>query len=129
MWKGDYINLGAGAEVGFYTHDGGLGEGIGFWNTVPNDDAPDMSLALSGPSGQIVSFDPAAPQAWVGAFNSNVQDPVASDLSVDYTITFPNGGMYDAFQNRPRGSDDRWSYDPGSRTATLRFRRNKGRRR
>ncbi|CAN5330341.1 hypothetical protein BH11ACT5_BH11ACT5_14070 [soil metagenome] len=129
-WKGDYVNLGAGAEIGCYFHEGRLEDEPPFWNTVSNSEAPDMSVTLRGPGGQgqaseIASYDPDDPLAWVAVFNSKVQDPTAASLSVDYTVTFPNDGMYQAFRESESAQKGGWVFYKETRTATLKFRRRK----
>jgi hypothetical protein len=126
VWKGDYMNLGAGAEIGFYVRDGVGAENGAWWSTVANADAPEMSVNLSGSHGTIASYEPDAAQAWVGAFDSRTQDARAASLTADYTITFDNDEMYTAFRE-DWGDDTRWGFTDETRTATLRFRRKRRR--
>jgi hypothetical protein len=70
VWKGDYINMGAGAEIGFYKHEG-LGDiGDGRWDAVDSADTPDMSLVLSNADEEILSYDPDESMPWVAAWNT-----------------------------------------------------------
>lgn len=130
VWKGDYLNLGAGAEIGFYVRGpDSPAAGVGLWKTVGNNNAPDMSVKLSGPAGEIASFDPIPDQAWVGVWASRTQNPTAESLTADYTVTFDTPEMFAAFRDRPisQGVEDRWRYDAFTKTATLSYRRKKRR--
>ena len=115
--------MGAGAEVGFYKHEG-LGDvGDGRWEAVRDGSAPDMSLVLSDAGGEILSYDPDVSMPWVAAFDSRVQDPALSSLTADYSITFPDPDMYTAFRDSQEGLKLPWTTPTNSLTATLRYRR------
>jgi hypothetical protein len=123
VWKSDYINLGAGAEIGFYVRDGiGLDPDDGaWWKTVANAHAPDMSESLSGSSGAIATFDPDVNQSWVAVFASRTQDPSAASLTADYEVSFDDHEMYEDFRDDWEGNSD-WIFND-SFTAKLQFRR------
>ena len=97
-WKGDYLNLGAGAELGIYYGGGphwltdtSLGIGIG--------------LYLSYKGHEIISYEPDIPEWWITGFNPYYQNVLAHDLTAQFTIVFPSQGMFDAFWNT-------WKHDP-----------------
>lgn len=109
-WKGDYLNLGAGAELGIYYG------GPYHW-FVDTDLAMPMTIKVYRKNKQIVSY--SAKAWWITGFNPYEQDAKASQLSAIYTIDFScNKGMYRAFYNKYRNSSY-WSF--GYYKATLRF--------
>ena len=78
MWKGDYINLGAGAE-----------------NSMP------MSLKLQQIDTGKVLFDyhPTEKQWWINGFDPSTQRVLKKNLQLTVTIDFSsNPGMYEAFK-------------------------------
>ena len=86
VWKGDYLNLGAGAELGLY-YGGGP-----HWLSATNSAMPmSMSLYLKGllePS--IATYPAEQPQWWITCFVPEYQNVKASDLTAVFTVTFPN---------------------------------------
>ncbi len=76
MWKGDYLNLGAGAETGIYKG------GEPFWD-VAVDDAMPMTLTTYDKDGNtIMCYMPDDPQWWITGFDSMTQDIDPDDLTV-----------------------------------------------
>ncbi len=76
MWKGDYLNLGAGAETGIYKG------GEPFWD-VSVEDAMPMTLTLYDKDGNtIMCYMPDDPQWWITGFDSMTQDVDPDDLTV-----------------------------------------------
>ena len=127
-WKGDYLNLGAGAELGIYSNQSGVG-GHGSI-TCPFSDhwlvdtnlAMKMTLTLNDTNGnQLFSYNPSEKQWWITGFNPYYQDVNASDLIATYTITFDDIEMFMAFYRAWYGVDDRWSFDFDTYTAKLVF--------
>ena len=130
MWKGQYINMGYGAEVGFYSQKVPLIEAGPLWNSDSEDhNLPLMSVSLDYKDSKVASFAPAKPQVWVGAWNPKMgswdpanADANAADLHARVAVTFPNADVYDAFRNSTSvsgGSD--WTFDQTTRTATINY--------
>jgi hypothetical protein len=135
-WKGDYLNLGAGAEMGIYTRMEVLGAQTDHW-LVDQSLAMPMTLALDYNGKQIISYDPKKvdPQIfdplrkstdkwWVTGFNPDYQDVKASELTTTYTVTFNTQAMYDDFYDKygqGRDKDIRWTFDPKTITAKFEF--------
>lgn len=127
-WKGDYLNLGAGAELGIYSNKSGIaGKNI---ITCPFDElwlvdtnlAMTMTLTLTDRNGnQLFSYSPNEKQWWVTGFNPYYQDVNASDLIATYTITFIDEAMFKAFYQAWYGVSKNWSFDVDTLTATLVF--------
>lgn len=116
-WKGDYLNLGAGAELGIYTRFSSTDHWL-----VDTSLALPMTLTLSDNNGnQIFSYSPSDSQWWITGFNSYYQDVQASDLTATYTVNFSsNKEMYNKFYSTWR-RDERWTFDSENYTATLTF--------
>jgi len=68
MWKGDYLNLGAGCETGIYYGDG-------FHKNCATDTNLHMTLKLyDNRNGEWVFFyNPDEPQWWITGFNPNIR--------------------------------------------------------
>ena len=127
-WKGNYLNLGAGAEIGFYTQPGLLKNAGIQWNANRYGYIPKMSISLSrrsGNGGAIVDFAPKIEQVWVAQWNPNVQGETADDLVATMTADFvDNPGMFEALRNSNDVRGDRhWFFPPNSKMAQLQFRR------
>ena len=107
MWKGDYLNLGSGAEVGIYresiipTH----------WLTGADYSMP-MSLKLTEIDTGKVLFDytPKEKQWWINGFDPSNQNAYANNLALTVTIDFSKyPDMYRAFKDAMK-LDDRWTF-------------------
>jgi RHS repeat-associated protein len=121
-WKGDYLNLGAGGEIGFYSQD--AKDADGQWDADQNGYMPKMTMNLRGPGGeQIADFAPPHAQSWVGQWNPNVQNTHPDDLAATMTVDFSgNPGLLKAFQESLQGNKNSpWSFSNG--VAKLKFRR------
>lgn len=116
-WKGDYLNLGAGAELGIYTRFSSTDHWL-----VDTSLALPMTLTLNDNNGnQILSFSPSNNQWWITGFNPYYQDVQASNLIATYTVNFSgNKDMYDKFYSTWR-RDKRWTFDSKNYKATLTF--------
>jgi len=137
-WKGDYLNLGAGAEMGIYTRMEVLGEQTKHW-LVDQSLAMPMTLTLDYNGEQIISYDPkkvdpkifdplrkSTDKWWVTGFNPDYQDVKASELIPTYTVNFSkNKDMFKAFYNTWNGVEDaygnKWNFDTENNTASLTF--------
>ncbi|SHL12857.1 protein of unknown function [Anaerocolumna jejuensis DSM 15929] len=121
-WKGDYINLGAGAEIGIYSHTSGI---LGLANIEsPNEDhwlvdtnlSMPMTLNLVDNEGHEISdYRPTEVQWWITSFNPAYKDVEASNLTATYTINFSGNeydkGMYDAFREQWEGQYKNLTFD------------------
>ncbi len=105
-WKADYINLGAGAEIGIY-YGGGP-----HWK-VNKKLAMNMSLILKYKGKVIISYTKKT--WWLTAFNPNYINVQADQLTAIYTVYFNSFSMYNAF--RCAG----WTYNRSRLSATYVF--------
>lgn len=101
-WKGDYINLGAGAELGIY-------QGYSGHRTVDKSLAMWMSMIVSYNDECIITYFPADDQWWITGFNPKYQHVNAADLEVTIGVGFPSAGMYYAFK-RSMDVDSGWYF-------------------
>jgi hypothetical protein len=119
-WKGDYLNLGAGAEMGIYYNS----RIPGHWGVDKSLSLP-MSMTLSLNGTQIGSYSPSDPHWWITTFNPAHQRVNAANITATYTIDFSgNVGMFDSFYNKFGIGDDRdtrWSFNTKNYMATLTF--------
>ncbi|WBW98149.1 RHS repeat-associated core domain-containing protein [Oceanirhabdus sp. W0125-5] len=99
-WKGDYINLGAGAELGIYRRLEIMGFSTPHW-LVDQSLALPMSLTLKDNGGNTIinNYKPNQNQWWITGFNPKFKDDIqASNLKAIYTVDFSGKeDMYDAF--------------------------------
>ena len=108
-WKGNYINLGAGAELGIY-HGGGP-----HW-FVDKSLAMYMTMKLRYRGVQIISY--SATTWWITGFNPRYLDVKASDLQASFTVRFRNPTMYRNFRSRWR---KKWTCNDRQYTASFTF--------
>lgn len=111
LWKGDYFNLGAGAESGIY-------RGNGFHQQSATDTNLSMTLNLYDKDGNVIFvYDPGQPNWWTTGFNPDVQDAHQEDLiaygSVDFSA---NPELWDAFYAEHSG-DPGWCFDEERKVA------------
>lgn len=99
LWKGDYMNLGAGAETGIYKG------GEPFWD-CDTEDAMPMTLRLEDTSGNVIyDWKPNENKWWCTGFNPEYEDYNYKDLISIGTIDFSqNLDMWNAFKNRWKSS-------------------------
>ncbi|MFR7761913.1 MAG: RHS repeat-associated core domain-containing protein [Eubacterium sp.] len=100
-WKGDYINLGAGAELGIY-YGGGP-----HWK-VNKKLAMSMVMTVSYKNKTIISYSKKT--WWITGFNPKYQNAKAKNLKVTYKVYFNSYAMYSSF-NKTYGKNKGWSYD------------------
>lgn len=108
-WKGNYINLGAGAELGIY-YGGGP-----HW-LVDKKLAMNMSMELRYKSKRIISY--STKTWWITGFNPKYLNAKASDLKASFTVKFNNRKMYESFKNKFR---NKWSCNNSKTTAKYTF--------
>lgn len=92
IWKGDYLNLGAGAEIGIY-------KGGGPWWDCDIEDEMPMTLRVEDKEGnQILDWKPPERNWWCTGFNPDFQDRQEQNLTVYGSIDFSKHlDMLDAF--------------------------------
>lgn len=113
-WKGDYLNLGAGAELGVYKK---WAYGNEIW-IVDKNLSMKMTLQLDYKNETIINWEPGY-QWWITGFNPDYQNVRRDDLTATFTVRFKSYSDYNSFRNTWK-YDDRWSF--GSYyTATLIF--------
>ena len=112
-WKGDYVNLGAGAELGIYRGSSGH-------RTVDTSLAMWMGMIVSYNGEWIIDYFPSEDQWWITGFNPKYQNVSASNLLVTIGVGFNSTGMYQAFKNT-WGGDSRWSFCDCLNLAILQF--------
>lgn len=145
-WKGDYMNLGAGAETGIYqVKDGEIdeygnyimenGEYSYLYAEVNREYSVDMTLELYHDSNgdgifsddeQLYKHEPDELQWWITGFDPLVQNVKAEDLQAVTTIDFSSFGenkdiMLDSFREFNAGEVE-WDIpekDSGSYIVTL----------
>ena len=92
-WKGDYLNLGAGAEMGFYYG------GEPHW-LVDTNSKLNMALFVEYNHRMIISFTPKEKYWWITGFNPYYQNPNVNMLKVTIRVRFDNPDMFAAFYNK-----------------------------
>lgn len=93
-WKGDYLLLGAGAELGIYKRWDFCEE---IW-LVDKQLAMEMTLFVDYKGENIISWMPDEHQWWITGFNPNKPYVDRDKLTATYTVTFNNLDMYEAFE-------------------------------
>ena len=113
-WKGDYINLGAGAELGIYY--GGTDKDS-HWK-VKKSLAMPMTLTLNHKTKGIVVNNWSDNTWWITAFNpkKEFQNSKADELIATYTVKFNDVNMFKAFQKTEAKG---WSFNSNTNPATL----------
>ena len=117
-WKGDYINLGVGAELGIYY--GGPWKNFSHWK-VDKSLAMPMTLNLKHKIyGNIVENwnNNGEDSWWITAFAPKYKKMKAQDLTVNFTVKFKNEGMFNAFDKIERKG---WTFDKNKMIAYLNF--------
>lgn len=121
-WKGDYINLGAGAEIGIYSKTSGI---LGLvdvespfedhWLVDTNLAIPMMLNLIDNEKHVISDYRPTEEQWWITSFNPSHKDVEASNLTATYTMTFSTDEyhkeMYEAFREEWEGMNDNLTFD------------------
>lgn len=125
-WKGDYLNLGAGAELGFYKRLKILGYKTDHW-VVDQNFKFKMSMVLKHKGKKIINYAPKKHKWWLTGFNPNKQNVKATDLSVKYTVYFENHknifkSFYDTWKKHKKMEKwKKWSFYPQKYKAVLKF--------
>lgn len=116
-WKGDYLNMGAGAELGIYIKAKGIFGRLGHYK-VDKSLAMDMCLDLTLNGKNVGSFEGF--HWWATSFNPSVQGVNPDDLSALFTVNFKDKQMYNDFKKQWI-KDARWSFDDSANSAILKF--------
>ena len=97
-WKGDYLNLGAGGEIGIYKGEGDLKQ------CAVHDE---LKINMHVDYGDGTSSDYCDETWWATSFNPQKQNYRAEDITITYTIDFSDAdpelwnGFQDSCGNRP----------------------------
>lgn len=108
LWKGDYLNLGAGAELGIYKR---WKYSSDIW-TVDKTKAMKMTLKLEYNNKVVFDWQPTEKQWWITGFNpaKEYMNANINNLKASYTITFTDKSMFESFKNEWMIADNRWSF-------------------
>ena len=118
-WKGDYLNLGAGCELGIYTRATGLAGLAGHFK-VDKSLAMDMQASLTLNGKEVGSFKGI--HWWATSFNPRVQGVKASDLKAQFTVNFGNNKqMYQDFKAKWDKKGSGWTFNDDNCSAKLNF--------
>lgn len=111
-WKGDYLNLGAGAELGIYYGGKDINS---FWK-IDKSLAMPMTLTLKHKTKGIIVDNWKNTTWWITAFNPNITDIYANDLTAYFTVKFLNDEMFKEFSKVER---EGWSFNNKTKIASL----------
>jgi len=123
-WKGDYLNLGAGAELGIYNRLYVFGQhGTRHW-LAATDHSMKMELHLTYGGKSIVDYEPSEKQWWITGFNPFYQNVKASQLKATFRLTFNTSDMFNSYYaakniNKNNGAEK--TYDRSTRSTTIKF--------
>lgn len=95
-WKGDYLNLGAGAELGIYNRLCVRGHKTPHWLAATSY-AMKMELKLTYKGYTIIDYKPSEKQWWITGFNPYYQDVKAKLLKATFKVKFNNSNMFNNF--------------------------------
>ena len=114
MWKGEYLNLGAGAECGLY-----YGDGWQKWAAVDNQ----VPMTLDIDYGDGTSSQYSDTTWWITSFNPEHQDARASDLTVTGTIDFSDvsDDIWEGFVDRYDRKNSDFEIDYENRIVTYKW--------
>ena len=117
-WKGNYLNLGAGAEMAIYENPRNI-PFIGEHWDVNTNLAMNMAMRVYLDGRRIINYSPGRVW-WITGFHPKYRGVLASSLRAVYTVTFNTEQKRNDFHRR-WSSDARWTFS-GNRTATFNFR-------
>lgn len=132
-WRGDYLNLGAGAELGIYKKQIDVGDAT-HWVVDPINLTFPMSMILEFTDGrQIAEYNPVEKQWWCTSFNPYYRGVNKEQLSAKFRVDFTGKEQFlieliNALQNTDENEDklkywDFSGYDPSNNSyiAVLNF--------
>ncbi len=120
-WKGDYINLGAGAEMGIYKRKTIFGFNTPQWDCQPERAMP-MTLKLDYINGDnIFSYEPDDDQWWINGFNPQKQTVQAVDVTMSVTVDFSNQqDLWKSFEKKYNNTNyPEWKFSKNNNKATF----------
>ncbi len=122
MWKGDYLNLGAGSEMGIYRNLVIDGQKTPHW-VVDRKYSLYMSATLVGEDGYniLYQYEPTEKQWWITGFNPNYMHVDPDKLTSYFKLGFDNVDMYNAFKNQMILDGERWYFDDLLMRCSYRF--------
>jgi len=124
-WKGDYWNLGAGAEIGIYETNSAIFAALQSYGVNP-----DNTLAASvyvKHNGQTIITYLAQVNWWVCVFRPSVQQANAKDLDVTIFASFSgpdSNALWNAFYSHytaPGNQRETLRWDPGQKVFIVHF--------
>lgn len=105
-WKGNYLNLGAGAELGIYERWAYSNE---IWK-VDKNNSMTMTLKLEHKTkGTLFDWQPKDKQWWITGFDPKTQNVNRDVLKATYSVEFTDINMYNCFNNEWK-YDSRWDF-------------------
>jgi hypothetical protein len=123
-WKGDYLNLGAGAEMGIYQQVPKIISGDADLWYVNKILAMEMTMTLSYDGTELFKHNPKTNQWWITGFDPKHMDVNPSKLEASFTVNFNDDAMFDAFYSKyGKGElkDPRWQFGPWRKSGTFTF--------
>ena len=113
MWKGDYLNLGAGCETGIYYSEPGS---YHMYSATDTGITQTISLRNKQTGEIIFEYAPGTPTWWVTGFHPKYQDYDRDDLEVSGSICFINNPkLWEDFYKTYKGRRG-WCFDEGTKT-------------
>ena len=113
MWKGDYLNLGAGCETGIYYSEPGS---YHMYSATDTGITQTISLRNKQTGDIIFEYAPGTPTWWVTGFHPKYQDYDRDDLEVSGSICFINNPkLWEDFYKTYKGRRG-WCFDEGTKT-------------
>jgi RHS repeat-associated protein len=87
-WKGNYANMGVGAEIGiYYNKVGGIANSIGHYFSVTDDDMPQIAFSLFANSKELFHRGPQR-HWWLNGFKPGIGTVDKTILKMDGRIDF-----------------------------------------
>lgn len=117
-WKGDYLNMGAGCELGIYTKADGILGKAGHYK-VDKSLAMYMTANLTLSDKNVGAF--AGYHWWATSFNPSVQDADPNELTAQFTVNFKDKQMYQDFKNAWENPKSPWTFNDSTQSVTLEF--------
>ena len=119
-WKGDYLNLGAGAELGIYSRLVIKGYKTNHW-LAETKSLLSMSMTLKCNGRNIATYRPREKQWWITCFNPYYQNVKARSITVIFTVNFQaNKKLFTSFISKYLWNR-MWKFNNRNYTATLTF--------
>jgi len=119
-WKGDYVALGAGAEMGIY-HGGGP-----HWKTGTEYAMPMTLTLLDKNQKEMFKWEPTEDNWWITGFDQKAKNVKADDITAIYSVTFSDRTMYNNFYSKYGDKDSKehnpnWKFDNKTMTGIFTF--------